>query len=134
MRQNPTEGEYAAAPTMADHERLEYFLTRVFETDEVWFLKNPQPFERLLDGRPTMPLWPYRRFASDAALDCWMDCVSSSVSLEHFLYTLLDEPIARGVTLDLMPRGEAGGCLIGAARLRAILEGMMDAGEYRLDG
>ncbi len=135
MRHMPTAGEYAAAPTMTDGERRDYFLTRVFETDEVWFLKAPpRLFEREVDGCRTFPVWPYRRFASEAALEVWQDCVPSAVSLEHFLDVLLQEPHGRGVLVEIMPRGEAVGCLISAARLKDILVGMMDAGEYRLDG
>lgn len=135
MRHTPTESEYVAAPTMSDGERLEYFLTRAFETDEVWFLKRAQsPFERRVGDADVWPVWPYRRFATEAALDLWQDCVPFSVSLEHFLYSLLDERIERGALIEIMPRGEAAGCLITAGRLRSILEGMIDAGEYRLDG
>lgn len=133
MRQSPTEGEYAAAPAMSDTQRLEYFLTRAFETDEVWFLRGPAPFERALAAGRALPVWPYRRFASEAALEHWQDCVPASVSLEHFLDHLLGQLPAETL-VEIMPRGEAVGCLVAPGRLRAILEGMMDAGEYRLDG
>ncbi|MFC3606484.1 DUF2750 domain-containing protein [Stutzerimonas tarimensis] len=135
MRYTPTESEYAAVPRMSDGERLDYFLTRVFETDEVWFLKNPmRPFERSLGGTIYLPVWPYRRFASEAALEQWQDCVPSSVSLDHYLEIMLAEQVSPGALIEIMPRGEAAGCVITPVRLRSILEAMIDVGSYHLDG
>lgn len=135
MRQTPTESEYAAVPRMSDGERLDYFLTRTFETDEVWFLKTPVgSFERAVGTTLYLPVWPYRRFASEAALEQWQGCVPSSVSLDHFLYVMLAEQVSPGGFIEIMPRGEAAGCVITPTRLRSILEGMIDVGEYHLDG
>lgn len=134
MRQTPYEHEYQSAPTLKDQERLEYFLTRTFETDEVWLLRDTRGLlQRTLDAQPTLPVWPYRRFASDAALDYWQDCVPTSVSLEYFLEHTLQMLAQPDLTIEIMPRGEAAGCLIPASQLTAIVQGMMDAGEYRLD-
>lgn len=139
MRHAPYESEYLAVPTMRDGELLDYFLMRCFETDEVWFLKEmSQPFERDLadvdDSQTTFPVWPYQRFASEAASDQWPACIPSAIALDHFLYRTLDELIERDVTVEIMPRGNDTGCLIAPQRLLSILEGMIDVGEYRLDG
>lgn len=64
MRYQPHRDEIAAVPDMSDEERLEYFLYRVFETDEVWCLKDAgQPVIRDVAGRDTLPVWPYKIFA-----------------------------------------------------------------------
>lgn len=134
MRHSPYESEYAAVQTMSDNQRLEYFMSRVFEAEEVWFL-NTRAGKHLrpVENTHAYIVWPYKRFATEAALDHWQDAHPSSCSLEYFMDQTLEELIAEDITLDVMPRGEQPGCLINPARLRAILQGMIDAGEYRLD-
>ena len=135
MRHSPYENEYLAAQTMSEQQRLEYFLMRVFETDEVWFLRNRHGWLwHESDGQSACPLWPYKRFAGDAALDYWQDYSPSSIALDFFLEHQLVELIEHKVLIDIMPRGSAAGCLIAPQRLQSIFHGMIDAGEYRLDG
>jgi len=40
MRYEPYQEEYAAVPDMTDAELMDYFLYRIFETEEVWGLKE----------------------------------------------------------------------------------------------
>ena len=135
MRHTPYESEYNAIQSMGHSDLLEYFLTRVFETDEVWFLKNATGWLTYdADNHTAFPVWPYRRLASDAALEKWESHAPSSVSLDHFLYVMMQELIANNVMIEVMPRIDQSGCLTPAQRLMGILEGMIDAGEYRLDG
>ena len=69
MRYEPYEDEYAAVPTMSDEELLEYFLYRINETDEVWGLQDGVEWiTRVIDGRETLPVWPYKRYAEVAAV------------------------------------------------------------------
>lgn len=136
MRFEPYEAEYKAIPGMSNGERLDYFLLRVFEAEDVWSLKiGPAWFDELNEGKRCQPLWPYKRYASEAALDTWMDCRPDSISLEYFLYNDLQRLIEQDILLNLMPRGaQQPGCLISPQRLFSIFEGMYDAGEYRLEG
>lgn len=133
MRHTPYDSEYRAASQMSDSERLDYFLTRCFETDEVWFLmQDSGPLEREFEGKLTLPVWPYARFAGDA-VDSLAAGEPGSTSLEHFLYQMLDELMRRNVWIEVMPRDKAAGCLITPQRLFTIFEGLIDAGEYRFD-
>lgn len=135
MRFSPYESEFHAIATMVDTQLLEYFMTRVFETDEVWYLvARSLPKQRLLDDRPCLMVWPYKKLATDAALDYWQDSSPASCSLEYFFAKLLEPLSTTQALVEVMPRGEAPGCLIAPNRLQAILQGMLDAGEYRLDG
>lgn len=134
MRQSPYEHEYQAAHTMRDNELLEYFLTRVFETDEVWFLSDRAGLmQRPIAEKTTIPVWPYRRFASEAALDYWQDYAPTSVSMEFFLEQTLPTLESAELQIEIMPRGHQAGCLISVKQLTSILQGLIDAGEYRLD-
>jgi len=135
MRYQPYEDEYAAVPTMTDTQLLEYFLYRTLETEEVWGLKDgPQWLTRELDGQVTQPIWPYKRYAEEAAVDDWQNLTPVADSLEFFVYQTLKKRGMQEVMLEIMPRKSGTGCLINAQRLFTILEGMMDAGAYTLDG
>lgn len=135
MRHTPYESEYAAVKTMDDAALLEYFLTRSFETDEVWFLNDRAGLQRReIEGQTTCPVWPYKGFASDAALEHWQSFSPTSISLDFFLYQRLQELMNQPVMVEIMPRDTGAGCLIAPGRLLSILQGMIDAGEYRLEG
>ncbi|WP_221796766.1 DUF2750 domain-containing protein [Oceanobacter mangrovi] len=135
MRFEPYDVEYAAIPTLSDTDRLDYFLMRAFETEDIWALRQGKAwFAREVDGVLLMPLWPYKRYASDAALDVWMDCRPDAMSLEFFMDSEIAELEARNILFDVMPREDQPGCVITPRQLAGILEGMQDAGEYRLEG
>lgn len=135
MRYEPYAEEYAAVPDMTDGQLLDYFLYRLFETEELWGIREgPQWFTREIDGHITQPIWPYKRYAEEATVDEWDYLMPVACSLEFFLYQALDKLVAQDVMLEIMPRKMAAGCLISPQRLFSILEGMIDSGEYTLDG
>lgn len=135
MRHQPTGLEYNAVSHFKDSERLEYFLTRCFETDEVWLLADRSGLMvRDLNHEQTLPVWPYRKFAADAALHQFNDHAPTSVALDYFLDSTLNGVETQKLLIEIMPHGDQSGCLITPDRLRSILMGMIDAGEYRLDG
>jgi hypothetical protein len=136
MRHEPYESELRAVPLMSDGELLDYFLLRIFETDEVWGLNDSASWLlREHQANLYLPLWPYRRFAADAALDFLHDGSPASVALEHFIDQTLRPLIDGNTMLEIMPRDSAKlGCVISPHRLLDILIGLIDASEYRLDG
>ncbi|MGD0958652.1 MAG: DUF2750 domain-containing protein [Methylomonas sp.] len=134
MRYEPHEDEYAAAPAMTDEELLEYFLYRISETDEVWGLKDgPHWMTREIAGQETQPVWPYKRYAVDAAAGEWQDFKPLPESLEFFLYEILNKLTGQGIAIEIMPRAAGPGCLISPRRLFNLLENMRDAGQCMVD-
>ncbi|QPK65134.1 DUF2750 domain-containing protein [Methylomonas sp. LL1] len=134
MRYEPYEDEYVAVPTMTDEELLEYFLYRILETDEVWGLKDgPQWITREINGRESLPVWPFKRFADEAAVAEWQNLKPSADSIEYFIYQTLNKKAMQGVTIEIMPRQSEAGCLISPQRLLTILEGTMHSAEYVLE-
>ncbi|TXS95642.1 DUF2750 domain-containing protein [Parahaliea maris] len=134
MRHAPYQKEVESAAAMSEAARLEYFLTRVFEAEEVWGLDDGCEWiveER--DGQQLMPLWPYEQFAQAAAQFGWKDCLPAAESLEDFLYNTLPGLIAEDYMLNIMATPGVDGCFVSPQRLYAILEGMIEAGEYKLD-
>lgn len=135
MRYAPYPSEYLAVPTMTDGELLDYFLMRSVETEEVWGLQDSSGWLlREYKGQLNFPVWPYKRFASEAATTLWPNCIPTAVSLEHFVFENLPQWIDDDIGIDIMPRAAQPGCLITPHRLLDIIEGILDAGEYRLDG
>ncbi|MAK89913.1 MAG: hypothetical protein CMI13_01565 [Oleibacter sp.] len=143
MRFEAYPSEIAALPALSDGERLDYFLMRAFETEEFWALKQgtewlTRPLTEEINGfaagQLILPAWCYRHYAMDAALDIWTDCRPASVSLEYFIEEEIPRLIEQDIVLDIMPRNDQPGCMITAHRLSSIFEGIMDAGEYRLEG
>ncbi len=134
MRYAPYESEYLAVPSMSDGELLDYFLFRTIETEEVWGLHEQADWLlREHQGQITLPIWPYKRFALEAALEHWHDGTPGAISLEHFVFKTLQQLIEAEVMVEIMPRGTELGCLITPHRLLDILTGILDAGECRLD-
>ncbi|MGR8935292.1 MAG: DUF2750 domain-containing protein [Gammaproteobacteria bacterium] len=134
MRYEPYDDEYAAVPSMTDEELFEYFLFRILETDEVWGLKDgPQWIRREIDGQETLPVWPFKRFAAEAAINDWQGLNPGADSLESFIYSTLNKLVGQNVMVEVMPRKSAAGCLVKPIRLVTILENTMYAGEYTLE-
>jgi hypothetical protein len=126
----PTEDEIAAIQSMADEDLLEYFLFRIAETDEVCGLKDgPHWMTREINTQQTLPVWPFKSFATLAAIDEWQHLKPVAESIEFFMYRILNKQIELGVSIEIMPRKTGAGCLISPQRLLSFLEDMRDAGE-----
>ena len=135
MRYSPYDHEYEAVDSMKETELLEYFLTRVFETEEVWGLDDGSEWIiHDVNGQSCMPVWNYKKFASESANAEWSHCKPEAESLEAFLHTTIEMLIDEKAMLAVMPIKSSTGCLISPAKLKSILDGMIDAGEYTLDG
>lgn len=136
MRYSPYDHEYEAVATMSEQELLEYFLTRVFETEEVWGLDDGT--EWIMEnhnGHLGMPVWPYQKFAAESAVNEWSHCHPEAESLEEFLLNTVAMLTDENAMLSIMPSNRSSSiCLISPQKLKSILDGMIDAGEYTLDG
>ncbi len=134
MRYEPHKDEYAAAQSMSDEEILEYFMYRIVEMDEVWGLKQDNHWiTRTIDGHETLPVWPYKRYADDAATGEWQGFTPLPETLEFFIYQILNKLAAQSVLVEIMPRKDTAGCLISPLRLFNFLESMKESREFILD-
>jgi hypothetical protein len=134
MRYEPYEDEYAAVPSMTDEELLEYFMFRIAETDEVWGLKEGSRWiTREIDGRETLPVWPFKRYADKAAIGDWQNLPASAESIEFFIYQILTKLAIRDGLVEIMPRDSGVGCLISPTRLFSYLEDMRESGECMVE-
>ncbi|WP_317933198.1 DUF2750 domain-containing protein [Halioxenophilus sp. WMMB6] len=136
MRYAPYDAEYLDSDTMSEGQQLEYFLTRVFETEEIWGLDDGCEWIYRVgeNGEQAMPVWPYEKYAKDAAVGEWEGSQPQAESLEDFMYHTLEMLIEDDVLVEIMAKPNKPGCLVSPHRLLSIFTGMIDAGEYRMDG
>lgn len=135
MRYTPYHQEAATIGDLSERQVLEYFLTRVYETEEVWGLDDGCEWVILTrDGQSAMPVWPYRQFAAESTPVAPGACIPTAESLEDFVYQTLGALMEEDALLEIMPAPGRAGCLVSPHRLHSIFTGMFDAGEYRLDG
>lgn len=134
MRYSPYVHETTALASMNEHQLLEYFLTRAFETEEIWGLDDGCEWVmQEIEAEWVMPIWPYRQLAESTAA-AWPEAAPTAESLEDFVFQTLGALIQEGALLEVMSEPGRQGCLISAQRLYEIFTGMMSAGEYTLDG
>lgn len=130
MRYAPYAEEVNDVAAMSESQLLEYFLTRVFETEEVWGLDDGCEWITIEhQGQAVMPLWPYQQFAAELA----GSYTPVAESLEDFVYQTLGQLMDEDVVLTVMSSAASPGCVVSPHRLYEIFTGMYNAGEYTLD-
>lgn len=135
MQYAPTITEIQAIQQLTVTERFEYTTPRFIESEEVWSIGNEEGWlidEK--DGDAIITLWPYRQLAAEYAQERQPDSGPQSVSLEHFLYTVLKQCSTHDIKLEILPSIKQRGSVIAADRLYEILEGMVDTGGYFIEG
>lgn len=133
MQHAPTKLEQKTIADMSNVQRLEYFLTRTMESEEVWGLADSEGWLlQEIDGRTILPIWPYRQFANECINAAGVH--AGSVSLEHFVDNILQSLIAQDIDLELWPGKEREGYQLSAGALLEMFTSLFDSGEYRLEG
>lgn len=131
MRYEPTPSELLYLDHMDSDERLDYFITRTMESEEVWRLCDADGWvTHARDGVVTMPLWPYEGLAAASA---GPGEAADAVSLEYFVYHELNELYGHGIVLDIFP-GKAAGVPMDAAMLLRVFDGKIDQEQYFIEG
>ena len=116
-------------------ERLQYFLGRAIESEEVWGLSNPSGWVmKDVDNKSILPVWPYEQMASLCAANEWQDYTASAVSLEHFVYKLLPIMVDQDIRVEILPTSSSGGECMDASELASIFDSLLETGEYYMEG
>lgn len=135
MQYAPTLSELQLLQSLSAIQRFEYTAPRLIESEEVWSIGNNDGWLiRDEEGQQIISLWPYRQLADDYAQEWQPDSTAQSVSLEHFLYSVLKQCSSNAIKLEILPINQQGGQIIEADRLYEILEGMVDTGSYFIEG
>ena len=135
MKYKPSISELSEVVNYDTKERLHYFLTRAVESEEVWGLSNQSGWVmRDHNNQTILPVWPYQIFAAKCATNEWQDYKPGAVSLEHFVYKLLPVMIAQEIKVEILPTTDQPGELLDARELSSLFEGMLESGEYYMEG
>lgn len=131
----PTASEFESLATMPEAGRLEYFLTRTAEVEEVWGLGDDSGWIMRESGETTsLPVWPYRQLAVNSAEDEWQNQVANAVSLEHFIFKVLTMLVDANIMVEIMPGPNSQGQLMDPRELFQLFESIVDSGEYYIEG
>ena len=135
MKYQPSIIEKLEVETYSESDRLHFFLTRAIESEEVWGLSNPSGWVMKEDNnRSILPIWPYEIFAANCASNQWQDYAPAAVSLEHFVYNLLPIITKQEIGVEIFPTTNQSGSLLEASKLAELFEGMLESGEYYMEG
>jgi hypothetical protein len=134
MHHAPTPTELIILANASNEERLDYFLTRAMESEEVWGLSNESGWVmKEENGAYILPVWSYSVLSLSCAQGSWSEHSPDSVSLEHFVYQVLASLKEQQIQLEILPSQHQPGVLIKADSLFEIFERKLDAVEYFLE-
>lgn len=135
MKYLPSETELKELESCDPKEQLDFFLTRVIESEELWGLGNTSGWVmKEINEQTILPVWPYEIFAANCATSEWQDYTATAVSLEHFVYKLLPIMSKQNIKVEIFPSKSLPGSLMKATELASLFEGMMESGEYYMEG
>ncbi len=132
MHFQPTEAEQGSFAGFSTRERLNYFLTRTMEVEEVWGHADAEGWLMRTEGdKSILAVWPYQNLAQ--AYITSADGNPQATSLEHFI-DILQRNLSQAIYLDIMPLPNQSPVLMSAKELLSLYESLMDAGTYFLEG
>ena len=127
----PNAEQQAAFTHFSKQERIEYFLTRTIEAEEIWVHADDEGWlMREEDEKTILPVWPYENLAR-ANLEG--DMVTQATSLEHFI-DILNQNSNQDIDLDIMPLPDQTTVVISIPELLSMYESLIDSGSYFLEG
>lgn len=135
MQFSPTVSEINMMSELSSNERLHYATSRMCECEETWGLGDEHGWTiQQRDGHELIAIWPYQQLAGDCCTDERQSLSPLSSSLEHFIYTTLTQCHEQKIMIEVMPLPDQAGRLLAAHDLFDLLEGMMESGEYHMEG
>lgn len=135
MQYVPMETELVQLQSMSAQERLHYATTRMIECEEVWSLGDDNGWIiRDEDGKQVISVWPYHLLAQENRPGEDETSLPQATSLEYFVYGVLDMCQVEDICLEVFPKTDESGHLISSTDLYELLTGLMESGEYLMEG
>lgn len=135
MRYVVTTDELTQVESYGPQDRLQYCLNRIIEAEEVWGLSNQSGWVmKEIDNQIFLPIWPYEQMATGCAINEWQAYRADAISLDYFVYKLLPVMMKQDINAEILPSAVKPGERLAAGELAAILDGMMESGEYYMEG
>ncbi|HSQ88801.1 DUF2750 domain-containing protein, partial [Romboutsia sp.] len=107
-------------------DRYEYFIEKIVESKEAWFLYN-NGFAMIdyEDENSRIPVWNKREYAEFFINDKFEECVIKSINLDEFIEYLLPDLDKNNIYLDVLYDGE-GAVVAGATDILYSLKNYME--------
>lgn len=135
MRTSPTPSELAMFDDLTPIERFDYATIRMAECEDVWSIGSDEGFAiEEKEGKPYIVVWPYQQLAQNYCVDEHEDKQPLTISLEMFVYNLLMQCQEEGIAIQIFPQPSNEGRWISAVDLFSYMEGLMESGEYYMEG
>ncbi len=135
MRTTPTASELAMFGELSLEELYHYAITRIAECEDVWGIGGDEGFTILeKEDKSYITIWPYHQLAEAYCVGEHEGLQPVSISLELFAYNMLNQCQDQGIAIEVFARPGQPGRWIFANELFGILEGMMESGEYYMEG
>lgn len=134
MQYTPLDTEITMLVSMTAEERLHYATTRMIESEEVWSLGNENGWViRDVDDKQFISVWPYRLLALEYGPEETDTAFPQAISLEYFVYDVLNMCKANNIWLEVFPKADDRGSLMRSSDLYEILNGMLETNEYFIE-
>lgn len=135
MRYTPLDTEVAMLDEMTSAERMHYATTRMVESEEVWSIGNDAGWAiDEVDEQAFIRIWPYRQFAQEYGVGESEELVPQATSLENFVYSVLNMCDDGDIKLEVFPMDGMQGLIVSPNELYELLNGMLETGEYFVEG
>lgn len=119
-----SEKEQAAVSALRPEQRLEHFVKRVADWEEIWSLKAPSDWVMAgtESGARVFPIWPHPNYAKTCVCNQWSDSSPEAISLEHFMNAWVPGLTKDGVKVAVFPTPNSGGAVTEPTALKELLE------------
>ena len=135
MRYKPSLNEFHEITNATAEERLQYFLTRTIESEEIWGIGDHKNWLlKEVDGQRLLSVWPYESYAEACIVPDSEDTAYDAISLEQFVYHVLRSMMDQDIQVEVLPTQTQQGKILPAQDLFNLFEGLMESGEYFLEG
>lgn len=135
MRTSPTPSEVAMFEDLTNEERFDYATIRMAECEEVWSIGGENGFAIQEEGgKPYIVIWPYQQLAEEYCVGEHKGQKAVTISLELFQYNMLDRCQQEEINIQVFPQPGREGHRITALDLHSYMEGLIESGEYYMEG
>lgn len=127
--------ELKSIATMSREQKLHYAAARMLECEEVWSIGDESGWEiHGHDEQPYIMIWPYKQFAEHYCEEVKTESCPLATSIDQLVYSVLQNCLAQKIEINVMPQADSPGCRISASDLYQLLNGMLETGEYVIEG
>ncbi|MGY0219317.1 DUF2750 domain-containing protein [Endozoicomonadaceae bacterium StTr2] len=120
--------QYENVCRLSDDQRLDYFLKKVTDFEEIWSLHSNDGWVALssADGEDCLPIWPHPDFAKAWATGDWSDCTPKAIKLDYWIERWTPGLERDHTMLAVFPVGEEEGIVLSPAELQESLVGLLE--------